>query len=215
MRSSTITLFIDTSSSFLYSGLVKDEELLLAEIKKPLGKELSERALFEIQEMFELASIKPNDVDRIVVVNGPGSFTGVRIGVTIAKTFAWSAKKEIIPVSSLEVMAVSSAFNTIKVPLLDARRGCVFTGVYDKDNNKVFDECYISLQSLIQKLKDLNQEYTFITNDNIDLEKVEYTPDILRIVKHFKNKKSVNPHSVNPNYLKRTEAEETKGIEVS
>lgn len=214
MRSSTITLFIDTSSSFLYSGLVRNNELV-KEIKQSFAKELSERALFEIETMFKVANIKPNEIDRIIVVNGPGSFTGVRIGVTIAKTLAWSMKKEIIPVSSLEVMAISSSTNSLKVPLIDARRGCVFAGVYDDNNNVVLEECYISLEELLSKLEEKQEKYTFITNDNINLEKESYSLDILRIVKHLENRKSVNPHSVNPNYLKRTEAEENKGIQVS
>jgi len=214
MRSSTVTLFIDTSSSFLYSGLVKDNEVVI-EVKKAFAKELSERALFEIQGMFDVANIKPNEVDKIIVVNGPGSFTGIRIGVTIAKTFAWAMKTEIITVSSLEAMAVSSCVPGLKVPLLDARRGCVFAGIYDEKNNVILDDCYISLEDLISKLEEKKEKYTFITNDNINLEKISYSPDILRIVKHLENKKSVNPHAVVPNYLKRTEAEENKGIQVS
>ena len=214
MRSSTVTLFIDTSSSFLYSGLVCDNKLI-AEIKKSLEKELSERALYEIQEMFNKANIKPSEVDKIIVVNGPGSFTGVRIGVTIAKTFAWAMKKEIIPVSSLEVMAVSSGASCLKVPLIDARRGCVFASVYDSDNNVVLEDSYISLEELLSCLEEKKEKYVLITNDNINLEKELYSPDILRIVTYLKKKKTANPHSVNPNYLKRTEAEETKGIQVS
>ena len=214
MRSSTVTLFIDTSSSFLYTGLVCDDKLIV-EVKKSFEKGLSERALYEIQKMFESINLKPNEIDRIIVVNGPGSFTGVRIGVTIAKTFAWAMKKEIIPVSSLEVMAISSSAPCLKVPLIDARRGCVFAGVYDEANNVVLEDSYISLEKLLSNLEGKKEKYVLITNDNIDLKKESYSPDVLRIVKHLENRKPVNPHSVNPNYLKRTEAEENKGIQVS
>ena len=147
MRSSIVTLFIDTSSSFLYSGIVKDERLI-AEVKENLEKKLSEQALVKIEEMFHLAKITPKEIDRIVVVNGPGSFTGVRIGVTIAKTYAWALKKEIIPIRSLEAMAVSTKENKLKVSFIDARRGYVFAGVYDKDNQVVLENQYIELSKL-------------------------------------------------------------------
>ena len=49
-----------------------------------------------------------NDIDKVFVVNGPGSFTGIRVGVTVAKTIGWALKKDIIPVSSLELIATTN-----------------------------------------------------------------------------------------------------------
>jgi len=215
MRSSIVTLFIDTSSSFLYSGIVKDERLI-AEVKENLEKKLSEQALVKIEEMFHLAKITPKEIDRIVVVNGPGSFTGVRIGVTIAKTYAWALKKEIIPIRSLEAMAVSTKENKLKVPFIDARRGYVFAGVYDKDNQVVLENQYIELSKLKSFLEGKEENVVWIGNDSLLEETVkEYNPDILQIVEFVKERPPINPHAVNPEYLKRTEAEETKGIEAS
>ncbi len=215
MRSSIVTLFIDTSSSFLYSGIVKDERLI-AEVKENLEKKLSEQALVKIEEMFHLAKITPKEIDRIVVVNGPGSFTGVRIGVTIAKTYAWALKKEIIPIRSLEAMAVSTKENKLKVSFIDARRGYVFAGVYDKDNQVVLENQYIELSKLKSFLEGKEENVVWIGNDSLLEETVkEYNPDILQIVEFVKERPPINPHAVNPEYLKRTEAEETKGIEAS
>lgn len=211
MRSSTITLYIDTSSSFLYTGLVKGEELLI-EVKESFEKDLSTHTLYRIQEMMGQVSVTPKEIDRIVVVNGPGSFTGIRIGVTIAKTFAWSLNKEIITISSLEAMAVSTITETLKVPYIDARRGYVYAGIYNKDNEVVLENQYISKEKLLLILEGCNTKYQWIGNDSLETEHLYYEPNILRIVEFSKNKKSVNPHSVNPEYLKRTEAEETKGM---
>lgn len=202
--------YIDTSSSYLYSGIVSNNKLV-AFVKKNFGKELSKYALNEIKNMFEISSIKPIDIDKIIVVAGPGSFTGIRIGMTIAKIFAYSLKKEIIPITSLEAMAYSIDTDEIKVPLIDARRGYVYSGVY-KDNNILKENQYIKLEELIGYLDSLKEKYLFITNDSkLNVDKIDYSPDILKIINIIKNKKSINPHLVEPVYLKLTEAEENLG----
>lgn len=211
MRSSTLTLFIDTSTSNLYTGIVENDQLLL-ETQEHLGKELSTHTLGKIEEMFKNINKTPTDIDRIIVVNGPGSFTGIRIGITIAKTFAWGLKKEIKTISSLEAMAISTPTDKLKIPAIDARRGYVFAGIYDSKNKVILEEQYILLETLIKTAEEQQQPYEIICNDSIPAEKTSYKPDILQIVLSAINKKSVNPHAVNPIYLKRTEAEETKGI---
>lgn len=216
MRSSSITLYIDTSSSYLYTGIVKDG-CLLVERKENFSKDLSTYALYCINQMMEEVSLSPKDIQKVIVVNGPGSFTGVRIGVTIAKTFAWAQKKEIIPISSLEAMAISSSFSGWKVPCIDARRGYVYAGIYNEKNEVVLEDQYLALSDLVKKLELEKRPYCWIRNDDWkESDQIErYDPDILRIVESVKSRKSVNPHGVNPVYLKRTEAEETKGIKVS
>ena len=100
-------LYIDTSSSYLYAG-ISDEEHLICEVKKEFGHSLSEEALPEIAKLFTENKILPTDIDKILVVNGPGSFTGIRIGITIAKVYAWSHKIPITTISALEAMMLSS-----------------------------------------------------------------------------------------------------------
>jgi len=211
MRSSTITLYIDTSSSCLYAGVVKEHELL-AEVQESLGKDLSTYALSKIEKMLKEVELTPSDIDRIIVVNGPGSFTGIRIGITIAKTYAWALKKDIVTINSLEAMAISTNTNTFKVPVIDARRGYVFAGIYNQNNQVVLKNQYIQLETLKTAADTMQEPYQFITNDTLEIETVAYHPDILKIVEFCEEKPVMNPHSVNPEYLKRTEAEETKGI---
>lgn len=205
-------LYIDTSSDYLYSGIVIDDKLV-SSVKKKYEKDLSKEALPKIIELFDEAEITPKDLDKIIVVNGPGSFTGIRIGITIAKTIAWALNINITPISGLTAMAISCHNDTYKIPLIDARRGFVYGAIYDKDNNKVVEDSHIYLQDLLDKSKDLS-DVTVITNNdiNINLEKVKYDPDILKIVKHYENSEGINPHLVNPIYLKKTEAEEKAGL---
>ena len=99
------SLYIDTSSSFLYAGITSDDKVL-AECKKRLDHDLSKETLPEIIRLFEIAKLKPEQIDKIIVVNGPGSFTGIRIGITVAKVYAWSLNIPITTITSLEAMAI-------------------------------------------------------------------------------------------------------------
>ena len=201
-------LYIDTTTSYLYTGVVENN-VLLDEIKEDCGKDLSKCALKKISEMLDSLNIKPNEIDKIIVVNGPGSYTGIRIGVTIAKTFAYSLKIAITTISSLEAMAISSNSSAdFFVPIIDARRNAYFAAIYDKNLNAVLKEQYITGDALNLACNQLIGEYSIIGNCNEAHE--QYNPDILRIAKAFKERESINPHMVNPIYLKLTEAEEKK-----
>ena len=203
-----ITTYLDTTSSFLYAGIVKDNKLLV-EVKEELGKDLSVYTLDRVSKMIEKIDLVPQDINKIIVVNGPGSFTGIRIGVTIAKTYAWALATKITTISSLDAMAVSSNFNGYKIPVIDARRDCSYYGIYDKDNNVVIENKYSSNEEILKEVSNLDGDYTFISNEtNISQELEAYSPDILKIVETYKSKEDINPHGVNPIYLKSTEAEE-------
>ena len=204
------TLYIDTSSSFLYAGILEDTNIL-QEVKKEFGQDLSKEALPEIDKLFKKAKLNPKDINKIVVVNGPGSFTGIRIGITIAKTYAWALNLDIIPVNALEAMSISCEEKVNHVPILDARRGYVFAAIYDKDSNIILKPQHILLEELQKELNKID-EYIVISNDEIDEfeDKYKYDPNISKIVEKVINRKSINPHAVNPEYLKLTEAEENK-----
>lgn len=204
-----IAFYIDTTSNYLYTALVKDKELLI-EKKECLAHDLSTFALNEVNKMFEEVNLKPSDVDKIIVVNGPGSFTGIRIGVTIAKILAWSLNKEITTISSLEAMSQSIETDKLIVPIINARRNCVYGAIYD-NINVILNEEYMSIEKLKLILNGLQKEYVFISNDKFnDLTCEEYNPDILKIVNKYITRESINPHMVNPSYLKLTEAEENR-----
>jgi len=149
-----ITLYIDTSSSYLYAGIVKDSNLLV-EVKADLGHNLSEMALPKISDMFEKAKLKACDINKIIVVNGPGSFTGIRVGLTIAKVFAWSLNIPITTITSLEAMAASVDDSRLLVPIIDARHGYVYAAIYDGDN-VVLEPSYIKLEDVYIKKFQVN-----------------------------------------------------------
>lgn len=200
-------LYIDTSTDYLYTGIVSDN-ILLAEIKQKFSHDLSKYALYEISEMLKKVNINPTEVDKIIVVNGPGSFTGIRVGMTIAKIYAYTLKKKIISISSLDAMQISIYSNNLIVPVIDARRGFVYAGIY-QDNKELLKKQYIKFEDLLDKLNNYQKEYIIVSNDNLKIDNVvSYNPDILKIVNTYKDNEDINPHLVEPNYLKLTEAEE-------
>lgn len=204
-------LYLDTTSSFLYAGIVKDDKLLIKQ-KKELGKDLSTYTLDTIKNLIEKSNLTPKDINKIIVVNGPGSFTGIRIGVTIAKTLAWSLNIDITTISSLDAMSISTDDNKYKVPVIDARRDSSYFGIYDEFNNIVMENKYASNNYINDCINKLNKDYVIISNETtIDNKNIiSYSPNILKIVNKYKDKECINPHAVNPIYLKLTEAEEKK-----
>ena len=200
--------YIDTTSCYLYTGIVRDN-VLLGETKKDLGKDLSIYAVSEVDKMFNEVGLKPEIIDKIIVVNGPGSFTGIRIGVTLAKIFAWSLKKEITTISSLEAMALSVDTDKLVVPIINARRNACYAAIYD-NRECLLEGSYMTIEKLKLFLMGIGKEYVFVSNDSFPFEVEKYNPDILRIVEKYQSKEGINPHLVNPLYLKLTEAEENR-----
>ncbi len=92
-----------------------------------------------IKTAFDNNSVKIKDIDAVSVSNGPGSYTGLRVGLSTAKGICYALKKPLICINTLEIMAFSVANRTTDLicPMLDARRMEVFTAVYDKSLNIV------------------------------------------------------------------------------
>lgn len=203
-----ISLFLDTSSSYLTLAIIKDGKELKS-LYEYLDKDMSKETLNKIKIMMDSLNLKPNDLSNIIVVTGPGSYTGLRVGVTIAKTYAWGLHKNLYSVSSLKTLATTiSLENTYIVPIIDARRGYFFAGIYDEEYNEVLKDTYIKYEDLKEKLDTLNKPYKFVTTSKVEgIESIIYKPNIENLFKHMKFDE-VSPHTLVPNYLKKTEAEE-------
>ncbi len=199
-----ISLFLNTSIDFLSVAIVKDGVVLDSFYTK-LNNDLSKITLSVIDDMFSRLSISKRDIKRIVCVNGPGSFTGLRIGVTIAKVWAYSLNIDIVGVSSLFVLATGVEGDYI-VPIIDARRGYVYAGIYDKNYNVVMEDCYISLEELSSRVSGLDS-FVYVSSNGFN-DSIEYVPDIDRVFKYIDMDNVSDSFSFVPNYLKRVEAEE-------
>ena len=129
-------LYIDTSSSFLYSAISNNGKLLTS-TSEELDHDLSKITLVKISNMFKEINMKPQDIDKIIVVNGPGSFTGIRIGVGTVLAFKDSLNIPCVGISSLESLAYNIDSDGIICSLIDAKNNNVYFGVFEKKNNIV------------------------------------------------------------------------------
>lgn len=205
-----ITLFLDTSTSRLIVGIYKDNAPIFMVNERSMN-DLSRRLLPAIKSGLKESNLGVDNINRIIVVNGPGSFTGVRVGVTVAKTLAWTKNIPIIAISELELLATTKVKTNYIVPFIDARRDAFYAGMYDKKHNVIIEDAYISRTDLLNKIKRhaAKKDVTFVSYDKVEeMSSILPKLDIDFIVKKYARKKSINPHSVNPNYLKRVEAEE-------
>lgn len=195
-----IEFFIDTSTSLSTIALLKDKKVIN---KKTIhsNNDLSNNLFMHIAKLFEEVSIMPNDVIRIYVSYGPGSFTGIRIGLTVAKVYAYALNIKIVPISSLQILASSLSDNQI-IPIIDARRGYVYAGGYDENLNCFMDDTYIDINLLREKYPDAQ----YVTPDIFDFNTVKPNINIEKIIS-LRDNHEFEPHLVNPNYLKITEAE--------
>ena len=202
------SLLIDTTTSNIIVSIIEDNNILF-EYKETIISDMSSKILPIISNGLNSINLKLKDIDKIFVSNGPGSFTGIRVGITVAKTIAWALKKEIVPISSLELMATTPTNKKYLVPMIDARRGNVFAGIYDKNLDIIKEDKLINLNELVENL---NNEYEFISYDNINLNNIVIpNVDVLKIINKHINDSGINPYNINPDYLKLTEAEEKLG----
>ena len=123
-------LGVESASVTASAALVQDDRIL-AEYTTNFKKTHSETLLPMISECFRMVDETPDNVDAIAVSYGPGSFTGLRIGVATAKGLAYAANKPIIPVPTLDALAYGMYGSPFLLcPIMDARRGEVYTGLY-------------------------------------------------------------------------------------
>jgi len=192
-----ISLFIDTSLSDVSIALVKDNKLI-SEIKNSIPGQHSIYVTKYIDDVLKDCNLSPKDVDEIVVVNGPGSFTGIRIGVTIAKIFAYLQKIRIVSITSLQARAIGNKSDYI-LSTIDAKHNNYYIGLYDKDYNKIIEKF-----SNITEIEEIKNKYSVLVVEPFNPYHIE------EIIKYSKKLNSENPHAVNPIYLKLPEAMEKK-----
>lgn len=187
------SLYIDTHDAQIVIALFNKHQLITKKLKGS-SKNHSDFTMPLIKEILEENNITPKELGEILVINGPGSFTGVRIGVTIAKTLAYTLDIPIKTMSSLEMIAVSSHIEEKKIAIIQDVKG-VFLGIYDKDDNLIGEMTYQSNTEFIKYKEETN--LPIITATEIDLE---------GIYAHFKTKDTINAHKANPVYIKVIEA---------
>lgn len=159
-------LAIDTSNQTMSVAVINQQQIL-GQIQTTVNKNHSQTLMPAIETLMTSIHMKPAELDRIVVAQGPGSYTGLRIGVTTAKTLADTLKIELVGISSLKTIAANCIGRTEWiVPLFDARRKNVYAGVYQWKNGElvnILPDQHIALEELLTQLK--GQPVYFVGED--------------------------------------------------
>ena len=177
------TIYIDTHFTNLVFGLFKDEKLI--DEKKIESAEHSKNMIPAFQELLKENHITVDDIESIIVINGPGSFTGVRIGVVLAKILAFTKNIPVKALTYLEAMDLSYDKDVI-LGIKD--RNGAFIGEFLKNHKLKKEYYYLTKEELA------NIDFAINYDDNIDLELV---------YQYMKNNNTVNPHLLKPIYVKK------------
>ena len=156
-----IILGIETATDICASAIIDNTDVLIERtISTPHSH--SERLLSIIDECFQEARVPINAIDAVAISIGPGSFTGLRIGLSVAKGLAFANSKKLIAVSTLEALAENARRNKVAsvgqivLPMIDARRDEVYTAAYsikDADLEEIIPPCSITLSESINLIK--------------------------------------------------------------
>lgn len=158
-------LAIDTST-MISTVTISDGKEILGDFNVNQQKTHSESLVPMIDYLLKLLGMEVADIDKFVIACGPGSFTGLRIGMTIAKTLAQATESELLPVSTLLALANNSSSERLKVPMLDARGNRVYGAVYDKDFKELIKEDLYTIDEFSSLVNDLDEEVELIGTMN-------------------------------------------------
>ena len=205
----------DTSSKALTLAILEDETLL-AQMTLNIKKNHSITLMPAIDFLMNSLDLKPTDLNRIAVAQGPGSYTGLRIAVATAKTLAHTLKIELVGVSSLLAL-VPEQVEGLVIPIMDARRNNVYAGFY-QSGQAVRPEAHLPLVEVLGMAGAANQPVTFVGETVAFAEQIKAAlpqaaiqptlPDAAAIGRLGLDLPAQSIHDFVPNYLKRVEAEE-------
>ena len=210
-----LILGIDTSTKICTCSIFDSENGIIAETSLSVKKNHSNIVMPIIDNLFKISDLTINDIDKIAVAIGPGSFTGVRIALGIAKGLAMALNKPLIAVNELDILeAIASGNENEIIPLIDARK----ERVYYKYQNKYVDDYLINLISNFDK----NKKYIFVGDGainykNILKDNLGENAIILPMYNAFPrasilcelalNKEEANIYTLEPEYISKSRAE--------
>ena len=210
-----LILGIDTSTKICTCSIFDSENGVIAETSLSVKKNHSNIVMPIIDNLFKVSDLTINDIDKIAVAIGPGSFTGVRIALGIAKGLAMALNKPLIAVNELDILeAIASGNENEIIPLIDARK----ERVYYKYQNTYVDDYLINLISNFDK----NKKYIFVGDGainykNILKDNLGENAIILPMYNTFPrasvlcelalNKEEANIYTLEPEYISKSRAE--------
>ena len=208
-----LLLGIDTSTKICTCSIYDSEAGVIAETSLSVKKNHSNIVMPIVDNLFKISDLNIKDIDKIAVAIGPGSFTGVRIALGIAKGLAMALNKGLVAVNELDILEAMASDNEI-IPLIDARK----ERVYYKYQGKYQDDYLINLLSSLDK----NKKYVFVGDGAINYAGIlkENLGENAIIVPRYNsfprasvlcelslNREDANIYTVEPEYISKSRAE--------
>ena len=226
-----LTLAIDTSTNILSIALVREKKVL-ASIGEYTKNNQSEILMARIETIMNQCKVKPYQLEKIAVAKGPGSYTGIRVGVAAAKSLGYALDIPVVGISSLEVMANFSLEQyflskrkpkiDLVAPMIDAKRGTVFAGAYDSNGENIVADGHYQMNDFLEKLPKeksifyvadeslvFKEQQNWITLETA-LDEGTKAETLARLA--VKKSPTENIHKLVPSYLRKTEAEMNAGV---
>lgn len=221
-------LAFDSSNLPLTVGIIEDDKILTEQIIN-IKRNHSIQLMPAIDEALKQTNLTLKDIDRIAVAAGPGSYTGLRIAVTVAKSLAWAQDIELVGLSSLKVLAANSFAkdNTYIVPIFDARRKNIYTGLYRRNEKneliQVEEDTHIASEKWAAYLATLDAKFELVGQDAYEFYEVfqetlgdrvslasptQSVPKASHLAFLSQQEEATPIHKFVPTYLKLAEAEE-------
>lgn len=226
-------LTVDTAT-IVATAAVVDENKLICETIVNFQKKHSEKLMPAIDHMLKDAGLTIQDMDAFGIVNGPGSFTGLRIGMATVKGFAQALDKPVIPVSTLEALAYNLPYaDGVVCPILDAQRSQVYTALFrfNEEEGMVaeLEDSVMDVEELIGILENYSDGPIYLLGDGVPRfyeTIVEALPGIIKVKPHLSMNRASSAgtlaveralkkqwqdyKSVEPVYIRPSYAEEQK-----
>lgn len=210
------TLAISTSSNTASVALLEDDKCI-QELNICNEKTHSEKLMPLIDELLNNNSVKLSEISLIACDNGPGSFTGIRIGVATVKALAEAKNIPVVSCSSLEGLAYNVSGSEFICSIIDARNNQVYAGIFDKDYNLVSDYFADDINNLLSIFnKYENMAYvgdgSKYINNLANFDNTIHSKNIgICGYKKYLQGLATNPDSLSVLYLRKSQAERLKG----
>ncbi len=227
-----LTLAVDTSCLTASCAIAQDN-MVIAELTTQYGKTHSQKIMPMIKTTLSMVDKKLSDVDLFAAAVGPGSFTGIRIGVVTIKALAYSLKRPVCGISTLDALAFTMPdSNGVISPILDARNNQVYTAFYRKKNNtleKLYDEAGIKIEDWIIQAQTYDEDLLVLGDgfplhydrlkSSLELHLINSpqgniypraSASALLAEASYNDNRSISPFDLKPLYLRKSQAERMK-----
>jgi tRNA threonylcarbamoyladenosine biosynthesis protein TsaB len=223
-----ILLAVETSGAQASIALQVDGQSSEMRLLDSTGRRHTQTLVSEVDRMLRQRSLQPQEVDVVAVSIGPGSFTGLRVGLVFAKTFAWINHASLVAVSTLRAIVEQAPVEYSRLTaVVDAQRGELFAADFTRDSENLFLPCSHDIRYDIRiVMPEQLAADRFITGPGVDTLKLDRYPELQLLPAEYRQPNAAavacvgaelfaagtlsDPSSLEPVYVRRSYAEEKK-----